>query len=283
MGHAAEVNLNRFWWDERAALHGQDGIYDMKGFRAGASTLHALDREIAGDVTGLDVIHLQCHTGMDTLSWLRVGAARVTGVDFSAVAVDKAQRTAAEVGLADRATFVTADVLAVPDALHGAFDLCYASRGVVGWIADIEAWMGTAAVVLRRGGRLVLIDSHPLFGMVDSVDPLRLDFPYFNDGPRHFSAPGSYAVPDAVTEHNDTVEFGHSLGEIVTAAASAGLRIDHLGEHAAVDSDVGRGLLKPDSDGLLRWRVDGELLPVIFSLSARKPAPAAEGIAAADH
>jgi SAM-dependent methyltransferase len=267
---------NRLWWDERAALHGQDAIYDRAGFLAGASTLTRLDAEITGDVNGLDLLHLQCHTGMDTLSWLRAGAAQVTGVDFSAVAVAAARTLAEESGLAGRARFVAADVLAVPAELRGRFDLCYASRGVVGWIADIEAWMRTAATVLRPGGRLVLIEMHPLFVMVDSLDPLRLGFPYANDGPRHFSASGSYAAPDAATQHNDTVEYGHSVGEVVTAAATAGLHVEHLGEHLAVETDVGRGLLPRDADGLLRWRVTGELLPVLYSLRARRPAAAAQ-------
>lgn len=71
--------------------------------------------------------------------------------------------------------------------------------------------------------------------------------------------------------HNETVEFGHSLGDVVTSAATAGLVVEQLGEHAAVESDVGRGLLPREADGLLRWRRDGELLPVVFSLCARKP------------
>ena len=163
-------------------------------------------------------------------------------------------------------------MLAVPDSLRGRFDVCYASRGVICWIGDIGAWMRTAASVLRTGGRLILIDTHPLFNMAASVDPLQLDFPYINDGPRRFDDQGgSYADPDAVTEHNVTIEYGHSLGEVVTAAVEAGLVVEHLGEHVAVESDTGRRLLSRDEDGLMRWRHDGELLPVIFSLRARKP------------
>ncbi|MGZ4109105.1 MAG: hypothetical protein ACXVP7_05395 [Actinomycetota bacterium] len=31
-----ELNANRAWWDERAALHGQDGFfYDIEAFLAG--------------------------------------------------------------------------------------------------------------------------------------------------------------------------------------------------------------------------------------------------------
>lgn len=269
------TDLNRAWWDERAALHGQDRVYDTAGFLAGASTLFGLDHETAGDVTGRDLVHLQCHTGMDTLSWLRAGARSVTGVDFSPVAVRRATDTAAAAGLADRATFVVADVLAVPAALHGRFDVCFASLGVLGWIGDVGAWMRTAHALLRPGGHLALVDAHPLFQMAASADPLVLDFPYVNDGPRTLDdgTTGSYAVPDAATTHNVTVEQGHSLGEIVTAAAGAGLVVERLGEHVATESDCGRDILPRDPDGLFRWRFgeQGELLPILYSLRARRP------------
>jgi SAM-dependent methyltransferase len=266
------VNENRDWWNERAELHGQDQVYDTSGFLAGGSTLYDLDRDLIGDVTGLDVIHLQCHTGMDTLSLLRAGAGSVTGVDFSEVAIAKACATAQAAGLGEHATFVQADVLSLPASTYDGFDLCYASRGVLSWIEDLDGWMSTAVSVLRPAGRLVLVDLHPLFNMVERIEPLHLDFPYVNDGPRRLTdQAGSYADPDARTVHNVTVEFGHSLAEIVTAAARAGLRVEQLGEHVAVESDVGRGLLPRDPDGMLRWRHDGELLPVMFSLLARTP------------
>jgi SAM-dependent methyltransferase len=265
-------DANQDWWDERAALHGQDEVYDTAGFLDGRSTLYRLDHEVVGPIAGRSLIHLQCHTGMDTLSWLRAGAASVTGVDFSTVALEKATSIARSTGLADQATFVRSDVLAVPEELHGRFDVCYASRGVFGWIGDIDAWMRTAAAVLRPGGHLALVEMHPLFAMADSVNPLRLDFPYVNDGPRTFTESGSYAAPDAQTIHNTTVQFAHSLGEMVTAAVQAGLQIEHLGEHVEVETDVGRGLLPRDPDGLVRWRVDTELLPVLYSLRARKAA-----------
>jgi hypothetical protein len=153
MRHSSRVTVNRSWWNERAAVHGQDDVYDTRGFLAGRSTLYRLDLDVTGDVTGRDLIHLQCHTGMDTLSWVRAGAGSVTGIDFSDIAVAKAAATAEAAGLADRATFIEADVLTVPDWLHARFDVCYASRGVVCWIGDMDAWMRTAASALRPGGR----------------------------------------------------------------------------------------------------------------------------------
>ena len=84
----------------------KNDVYDTRGFLAGRSTLYRLDLDVTGDVTGRDLIHLQCHTGMDTLSWLRAGAGSVTGIDFSDIAVAKAAATAEAAGLSDRATFL---------------------------------------------------------------------------------------------------------------------------------------------------------------------------------
>ena len=54
--------------------------------------------------------------------------------------------------------------------------------------------------------------SIPLYEMVESTDPLRLDFPYAHDGPRTFDEPGSYAGADLAVAATATVEYGHSLG-----------------------------------------------------------------------
>ncbi len=145
---------------------------------------------------------------------------------------------------------------------------------MISWIGDLASWMRTAAAVLRPAGRLVPVDLHPLFNMVTDLHPLRLDVPYVNDGPRRLEDQGgSYALPDAATVHNVTVEFGHSLGEVVTSAAGAGLVVQQLGEYLAVESDVGRSLLPRDGDGLLRWRQHGSCYP---SCSASRRASRAD-------
>ncbi len=155
------MNVNRAWWDERAGLHGKDRVYDTAGFLAGNSRLRQLEVEVAGNVHGQDVVHLQCHTGMDTLSWLRVGAGTVTGIDFSNVAAEQARQTAAAAGYADRAWFVQAGAVAVPVALQDRFDVCVATYGVLEWIGNVAAWMRSAAGLLRRGARLVVVERLP--------------------------------------------------------------------------------------------------------------------------
>jgi SAM-dependent methyltransferase len=264
--------LNRAHWDALATVHGQDAYYDTEALVAGADSLQEAEaaglREAVGAVAGLDVMHLQCHIGFDAISLARRGA-RVVGVDFSPASLEKARALArrCEVDV----EFVEADATALPAELHNRFDLVYATIGVINWIDDVRAWMRSAASALRGGGRLLLVEIHPLFDMLESVDPLRLDFPYADDGGRAFDEPGSYAGADLPVSSTETVEYAHSLGEVVNAALAAGLRIQRLDEHMEADFDPRGELLDAEDDGRYRLVVDGERLPVLYSLVAAKP------------
>jgi SAM-dependent methyltransferase len=266
--------LNRAHWDSLAGLHGQgaDDYYDVDALVAGADSLSEHEsagvREAVGAVAGLDVVHLQCHIGFDTISLARRGA-RVVGVDFSRASLEKAREIARRCG--QDIEFVDADTTALGPELHGRFDLAYATMGVLCWIDDVAAWMSSAAAALRPGGRLLLVDLHPLSMMLDSVDPLVLDFPYADEGGRVYDEDGSYAAPDASVGATETVQFAHSLGEVVNAAIGAGLRIERLEEHLDSDFDPRGRILTQEDDGRYRLRLDGEALPVTFTLIARRP------------
>jgi SAM-dependent methyltransferase len=226
--------------------------------------------QAAVDLRGRDVVHIQCHIGFDTIALARRGA-RVTGVDFSGASLAKAADLAERCGV--EIEWLQADAAALPDSLNGRFDLAYATLGAICWIEDIGAWMGCAAATLRPGGRLVVVEIHPLYAMVEGAgEPLRLDFPYAFDGPRRFDVPGSYADPDAPVRAEAEVVYAHSLGEVVNAAIAAGLRIDALDEHLQADVDPRGDLLTRGEDGRYRLEVSGERLPVLFTLIATRPA-----------
>jgi SAM-dependent methyltransferase len=272
MDRATARRINRAHWDALAAAHGQDAVYDTEALVAGADSLHDAEaaglREAVGAVAGLDVLHLQCHIGFDAISLARRGA-RVVGADFSPASLEKARALARRCDVS--VSFVEADALRLPPELGNRFDLVYATMGVLSWIDDVRAWMRSATAALRGGGRLLLVEVHPLYLMVGATDPLRFDFPYAFDGPRTFDEPGSYAGADLPVAATETVEYGHSLGEVVNAALGAGLRIQRLEEHLDIDFDPRGDLLTRESDGRHRLRVDGEALPLLFTLVAAKP------------
>jgi SAM-dependent methyltransferase len=154
--------------------------------------------------------------------------------------------------------------------LHGRFDLVYSTIGVLCWIEDLAAWMRSVHAALRPGGKLVLVEIHPLYNMIGAREPLLLDMPYAADGPRRFEETGSYADQEADVAVPTEIVYAHSLGETVAAAIGAGLRIDALHEHLDTDFDPRGDVLAPEDDGRLSLRVSGERLPVLFTLLASR-------------
>lgn len=104
---ARYFEMNRVGWDRRARVHFDSKFYDVDGFMAGAKSLREIELSELKDVSGKRLLHLQCHFGLDTLSWARKGAI-CTGVDISPVAIQKARELAALTRL--EANFVCSDV-----------------------------------------------------------------------------------------------------------------------------------------------------------------------------
>src|SRR5260221_9878942 len=143
------VETNRAWWDERVPSHAQSDFYDMNAFRTGRDDIRPFEAEELGiDPDGIDLLHLQCHLGTDTLSWARRGA-RVVGLDFSEPAIESARTLAADIGLADRAEFVRADVFDAVEALDGrTFDVVYTGIGALSWLPDVDTSAQVAAALV---------------------------------------------------------------------------------------------------------------------------------------
>ena len=68
-------------WEDRVPVHAASQSYDLAGLATDPNRLTgvvARDRERLGRLDGLDVLHLQCHIGTDTLSLKRLGARSVS-------------------------------------------------------------------------------------------------------------------------------------------------------------------------------------------------------------
>ena len=258
---------NRRWWDERVPLHVGSTFYDVDAFRAGTEPAHsAWTFDEVGDVAGLDLVHLQCHFGMDTLSLARRGA-RVTGLDFSAPAIEQARRLAAEIGI--EATFVQADVHDAAAALGRTYDVVYTGIGALNWLPSIQRWARIVTSLVRPAGFLYLAEIHPFAAVLEN-EPLRIAYPYLEHAePLVFDEPGTYADPSAATVHDRTTEWSHGLGEVVTALIDAGLVLEFLRERVEIFYDF-TGWLVEREPGV--WAAPEGELPLLYSLRARKPA-----------
>ncbi len=158
------LTANRRLWDERVPLHLASEFYDVEGFKSGRTELLPFEVTELGSLDGLRLVHLQCHFGLDTLDIARMHpTVAVTGLDFSAPAIDAAARLASELRLADRARFVLSDVYRAAEVLGDRrFDVVYSGKGALVWLPDLQRWAEVVRDLLTPGGFLYLTEFHPV-------------------------------------------------------------------------------------------------------------------------
>jgi len=261
-----ETNLRR--WNELVGLHAESEEYDLEGFIAGKSSLHTVELEALGDVSGRSLLHLQCHFGLDTLSWARLGA-RVTGIDVSDSGIELARRIADRIGV--DAEFVCCNVYDLPEHLEGEFDIVYTSYGVLCWLHDINEWARLVSNYLKPGGTFFIAEFHPFMWVFDyeHESELRVRYRYWpEEEPEYYESDGSYAAPDAVLENRGTYNWPHPLSEVVNALITAGLTIRELGEYPFSVDNSQMAFMTRGEDGYSR--LPSLDLPLMYSIKATK-------------
>lgn len=219
------IAINRALWNEKTNHHVASAFYDMEGFRQGKNTLNAPELELLGDVRGKRILHLQCHFGQDSISLARMGA-EVVGVDFSDVAIAQAQQLAAELGA--NASFVCSDVYNMETVEPGGYDIVFASYGTIGWLPDVGRWARVVARHLKKGGRLVFAEFHPMVWMF-SNDFEELQYSYFNVAPIIEELEGTYADRNAPMKAKE-IGWNHPLTDVLQGLIAAGIYIERFGE-----------------------------------------------------
>jgi len=266
-------------WEDRVPIHAVSQTYDLAGLASDPERVTgviARDRSRLPDLSGRDVVHLQCHIGTDTLSLARLGAKTVTGYDFSPSALAVARNLArnADVDI----TYVEGELYDAVEILGPRrFDVVYTGTGAIGWLPDIRGWARVVSELLRPGGVLHLHEGHPVLWSLDDRDDdlLVVEYPYFettepvviDEGPR------TYTDGDTSTmTHTETREWNHGLGEIVQAIIDAGLSLTMLHELTYCDWLALPNVMEIGEDDAAVLRDRPERLPLTYTLQARLPA-----------
>jgi SAM-dependent methyltransferase len=231
---------NRVSWNLATDAHNSHKRDQAAFLRAGGSTLFPEEVGLLGDLQGQSLVHLQCNAGQDTLSLARLGAT-VTGVDISDTAIDFARKLSADSGIP--ATFERADVYDWLETAEGRYDVAFSSYGALIWLSDLKAWARGIERVLKPGGRFVLVEFHPMFGIFE--DDWKITHDYMGGSHTLFGGIGDYvamsgevAAPSGYEEgvvdfHNPhpTHEFNWGVADIVTSMLEAGLKLTVLREY----------------------------------------------------
>jgi len=260
------LEANRRCWDELVPLNAASREYDLEGFKRGRVRISPLERKELGSVRGKSLLHLQCHFGIDTMCWSRLGA-RTTGVDFSPVAISLARGLAKELDI--NARFVLSDVYGLPRVLRGRFDFIYTSIGVLCWLPSLPRWGRVIAHFLERGGVFYLLESHP-FAHIYASEPKRKAFefeiPYFHqEKPERFVPGWSHAPLRERAQYN----WQHSVSDVLNALADAGLRIEFVHEFPYAAWKM-FPFMRQGRDGWWRLTKGHGYIPLMMSVRASK-------------
>jgi SAM-dependent methyltransferase len=268
---------NKTSWNKRTAIHKDSDFYDLASFKKGKTSLNRIELRELGDVKGKTLLHLQCHFGMDTMSWEREGAI-VTGVDLSDEAIKLANEIKDELKM--NAKFICANIYGLKEneealscyssptggGWEGA-DIVFTSYGTIGWLPDLDKWAEIVSYFLKQGGTFYIADFHPALWMMDD-DFKYIRYSYFNTQVITEEISGSYSdrnAPIKSIEHS----WNHPFTEIINSLLKYGLQITQFNEFPYSPYNC-FNKMEQGEDGM--WRIKGmdEKMPVMYSIKAIK-------------
>ena len=220
-------HTNQQLWNKLARVHPQADFYNMSSFVKGQTSLNQTELEELGTLAGLDVLHLQCHFGMDSISLKRAGANRVLGIDFSEEAIKKARLLAQQLEV--QVAFQQANVLEFQPT--DPFDLVFTSYGVLCWLHDLTIWANMVARSLKKNGIFYMIEFHPALMMFEmDAGPMIPTYSYFKS-----NDPFEEYMEHSYTGSNESVgmrnySWNYPISDVFNALTKAGLEVLYMHE-----------------------------------------------------
>lgn len=280
------IEENRISWNAATKRHNSHKGDQAAFLRGGGTTLFPEEVALLGDIRGKSLLHLQCNSGQDTLSLASQLGALVTGVDLSDEAIRFAQQLSAGSGIPGE--FICADVYDWLGHNERQFDVVFLSYGAIIWLHDLQEWAQGIAWALRPGGRLVVVEFHPLLGILDGA--LSGDWSEASDymGGQHYGfdqGVGDYVAEagGALTHCGEAVhpaagfnnphpchEFAWGLADIVTAVLDAGLTLKTLREYPYSNGFKPYPQMIELPGRRMTFTEDMPLIPLMFAVSAEK-------------
>jgi SAM-dependent methyltransferase len=250
--------MNRVGWDRRVKTHVESRFYDVAGFLAGNTSLREIEIAELSGVRGKRLLHLQCHFGLDTLSWSRQGAI-CTGVDISPVAIQKAHELAERAKL--DAKFVCSDVYGFTQESRQPYDIVFTSYGAICWLPDLGKWAETVALNLKKSGTFYMVEFHP-------INDLIAGYSYFSPKAPDIEEESTYTENGAGVVAK-MATWTHPLSNVINALIGVGIQLEHVNEFPFSPYNCFEGMVEREP-GRFYLSHNGNDAPIIYSIKGRK-------------
>lgn len=258
------LNTNKNLWNNKVSHHIESDFYKMDNFLAGNTSLNAIELDLLGNIEGKSVLHLQCHFGQDSISLAKLGA-KVTAIDFSEIAIEKAKEIATQTNT--NVDFICCNIYDLPKMLDKKFDIVFTSYGTICWLPDITKWAGIVSHFLKPIGQFVFIDFHPVIWMYDN-DFKFIQYNYFIDEPIIEIENGTYADRNADIT-GESVTWNHSISEVLNALIKNDLSILEFNEFDYSPYNIFSNPTEFEK-GKFRIENHGNKIPIVYAISAQK-------------
>ncbi len=258
---------NKELWNELTDVHIKS--YGIDKCKNGKSTLDKIQLKEVGDVRGKSLLHLQCHFGLDTLSWAREGAI-VTGVDFSEKSIAYANQLKEEMNI--KARFICCNIYDIKSYLDERFDIVYTSQGIICWLKDLEKWAKIISDFLNPNGIFYIMEHHPIKDIFNDEKrgELEIIYPYFHSKePTKWDDDSPDYSDETYIAKNPSYQWQWSLSDIINSLIKVGLQIEFINEF---DKLFYKALPDMKKDKYGWWYLPNyrNKIPLMFTLRAKK-------------
>lgn len=194
-----------------------------------------------GEVKGKKIFNLMGSNGNKAVALALLGA-DVTVVDFSEgnkrYALDLAKACGVEI------KYILSDVLNMPaEIIKGDYDIVFAEMGILHYFSDLNPFIKVMSDLLKEGGKAVIRDFHPVStklitsrGTTAKVRKHKVTGDYFDTSLEEKEVAYSKYLDEGEVEKVYLRKW--NLGEIITAVASNGLKIESLTEEPNLSGDT---------------------------------------------
>jgi len=220
MSNEKDIDMVIETWDKYHPIYMECILRDRPNFYeffANGGVDDDFEFELLGDVSGLKLLDACCACdARQAFSWTNLGA-KVTACDISPVAINIAKNNAGKIGL--NVDFQVADARLLAPIANNEYDVVYATY--ICWYQDIETAFKTWFRVLKPGGRLLYVGGFPTTNSKN----------YYDRTPNYYTFDATpVARKYGVNVNIPTVNFQHTLSDIINAITKAGFRIDQMVE-----------------------------------------------------
>ncbi|MCL2137592.1 MAG: class I SAM-dependent methyltransferase [Coriobacteriia bacterium] len=259
------IKSNKAAWEE-AFENRKPGWGEEVHMRLSTEWLPFFNKDVQEELEAMDFIDKSisqfcCNNGRELMSLMQLGASSGVGFDIAENIIESANSILAKTSI-EHCQFVVSDIMEIPDEYNARFDFIFFTIGAITWFEDLRELFKVAARCLKRGGILMINDSHPMLSMLavpgeeeyDADNLYRFTYPYFYDQPWVNTNGMEYL--SGPYESKPFTSFTHTMSDIINALSVNQMKTIKLNEY---DYDVG-----------ITDVYDGRSIPLSYILLAEK-------------